>query len=108
MNFSYWELKHWLTDIDFAIIGSGIVGINCALSLRERYPAARIVILEKGILPQGASTKNAGFACFGSLSELLKDLNQHTEEEVLELATLRMEGLKELRARVGDHALVFR
>lgn len=53
MNFSYWELKHWLTDIDFAIIGSGIVGINCALSLRERYPAARIVILEKGILPQG-------------------------------------------------------
>lgn len=107
MNFSYWELKHWLTDIDFAIIGSGIVGINCALSLRERYPAARIVILEKGILPQGASTKNAGFACFGSLSELLKDLNQHTEEEVLELATLRWEGLKELRARVGVQALDF-
>lgn len=58
-------------------------------------------------MPQGASTKNAGFACFGSLSELLKDLNQHTEEEVLELATLRWEGLKELRARVGDHALDF-
>jgi hypothetical protein len=25
----------------------------------------------KGMLPHGASTKNAGFACFGSISEIL-------------------------------------
>ena len=27
-------------------------------------------------------TKNAGFACFGSVSELLSDLKTHSEEEV--------------------------
>jgi len=37
------------------------------------------------MLPQGASTKNAGFACFGSLSEIIDDLKSHSEEEVIEL-----------------------
>src|SRR5690554_7400913 len=70
MNFSFWENKNWFSDIDFAIIGSGIVGLHTALRLRRLYPASKIVIFEKGMLPQGASTKNAGFACFGSLSEI--------------------------------------
>ncbi len=74
MNFSYWELKNWFTNVDFTIVGSGIVGLHCALALRERFPESKILVLEKGILPQGASTKNAGFACFGSLSEILDDL----------------------------------
>ncbi|MDP4601126.1 MAG: FAD-dependent oxidoreductase, partial [Polaribacter sp.] len=69
MNLSYWELKEWFSNIDFTIVGSGIIGLNCALQLKKKHPNARILILEKGILPQGASTKNAGFACFGSLSE---------------------------------------
>ncbi|MBT5920938.1 MAG: FAD-binding oxidoreductase, partial [Flavobacteriaceae bacterium] len=72
---SYWEHKHWLSNIDFAIIGSGIVGLNCALSLREKHPNATIVVFEKGILPHGASTKNAGFTCFGSISEILSDID---------------------------------
>ncbi|MGB5554400.1 MAG: FAD-dependent oxidoreductase, partial [Flavobacteriaceae bacterium] len=74
MNLSYWEYKTWLSNIDFTIVGSGIVGLNCAHQLKKRYPSARILVLEKGILPQGASTKNAGFACFGSISEILSDL----------------------------------
>ena len=85
LNFSYWELKEWFTTIDFTVVGSGIVGLNCALQLRKMHPKAKILILEKGMLPQGASTKNAGFACFGSLSELIDDLNIHTEEEVVSL-----------------------
>ena len=102
MNLSYWEIKSWLTNIDYTIVGSGIVGLNCALSLKERFPKSRIVILEKGILPQGASTKNAGFACFGSLSEILDDLTSHTEEEVLELIKKRVQGLLLLRQSLGD------
>ena len=84
MQLSYWEIKNWFTNVDFTIIGSGIVGLHCALELRERFPKSKIVILEKGILPQGASTKNAGFACFGSLSELIDDLKTHSEEEVIQ------------------------
>src|SRR5690606_33890389 len=94
MNYSYWELKEWFTDIDFTIIGSGIVGLNCALHLKKKYPNTKILVLEKGMLPQGASTKNAGFACFGSLSELIDDLKSHTEEEVFNLVNKRWLGLQ--------------
>ena len=107
MNFSYWETKEWFSNIDFTIVGSGIVGLNCALGLKEKYPTAKIVIVEKGILPQGASTKNAGFACFGSLSELIDDLETHTEEEVYNLVKKRWNGLQLLRKNLGDKAIDF-
>lgn len=108
MQFSYWEIKNWFTNVDFTIVGSGIVGIHCALTLRERFPQAKILILERGILPQGASTKNAGFACFGSISEILDDLKTHSEEEVIELVKKRWNGLQILRKNVGDAALDFK
>ena len=105
MNFSFWENKEWFTNNDFVIVGSGIVGLNCAIQLRERFPLAKILILEKGLLPQGASTKNAGFACFGSASELLSDLKTHTEEEVVQLVKQRWGGLQLLRSSLGDDAI---
>ncbi|GGW24614.1 NAD(P)/FAD-dependent oxidoreductase [Arenibacter certesii] len=102
MSFSYWEYKTWLSNIDFTIVGSGIVGLNCALQLKYRFPKARILVLERGILPQGASTKNAGFTCFGSISEVLSDLLVHTEKEVVELVQKRWEGVQLLRKNLGD------
>ncbi len=102
MNLSYWEYKTWLNHIDFTIVGSGIVGLSTAIALRKRFPKSNILILEKGVLPQGASTKNAGFACFGSISELLWDLENHSEEEVLDLITMRWEGIQLLRNSLGD------
>lgn len=102
MNLSYWEIKTWLTNIDYTIVGSGIVGLNCALQLKSRFPKAKIVVIEKGVLPQGASTKNAGFACFGSLSEIIEDLQHHSTEEVLELINKRIKGLQLLRSTLGD------
>lgn len=107
MNYSYWELKEWFTNIDFTIVGSGIVGLNCALELKRNYPKAKILVLEKGMLPQGASTKNAGFACFGSLSELIDDLNSHTEQEVFNLVEKRWKGLELLRKNLGDRNIDF-
>lgn len=107
MNLSYWEIKSWLTNIDFTIIGSGIVGLNCALQLKERFPKANILIIEKGTLPQGASTKNAGFACFGSLSEIIDDLKTHTEQDVLELVKKRIDGLQKLRQNLGDKTIAY-
>ena len=107
MNLSYWELKEWFTNIDFTIVGSGIVGLNCALELKRKYPKAKILILEKGMLPQGASTKNAGFACFGSLSEIIDDLNSHTEQEVYNLVDNRWKGLQLLRKNLGDKNIDF-
>lgn len=107
MNLSYWEYKTWLSNVDFTIVGSGIVGLNCALQLRKRFPKAAILVLEKGLLPQGASTKNAGFACFGSISEILSDLKIHTEEEVIQLVQARWDGINRLREILGDATLDF-
>jgi glycine/D-amino acid oxidase-like deaminating enzyme len=108
MELSYWELKNWFTAVDYTIVGSGIVGLHAGLRLRERFPAAKILILESGMLPQGASTKNAGFACFGSLSEIIDDLKTHSEEEVIQLIEKRWKGLQLLRKRVGDQTMDFR
>lgn len=105
MNYSYWEYKTWFSNIDYAIVGSGIVGLSCALSLRNKFPKSKIVVFERGMLPSGASTKNAGFACYGSISEILDDLKTHSEEEVVQLVKSRVEGLKLLRKTLGDTQL---
>ena len=108
MNLSYWEIKSWLSNIDYTIVGSGIVGLNCALRLKEKFPKSKILILEKGSLPQGASTKNAGFACFGSASEIIDDLKSHSESEIISLIKKRKEGLKYLRNLIGDNSLNYK
>ena len=71
---SYWEKKYWFPHYDFIVVGSGIVGLCCALGIKEKYPNANVCIVERGAIPNGASTKNAGFACFGTVGELLDDL----------------------------------
>lgn len=107
MNLSYWEYKSWFSNVDFTIVGSGIVGLNCALTLRKNHPRAKILVIEKGKLPQGASTKNAGFACFGSISEVLSDLKSHTIEETVLLVKKRLEGIQLLRKNLGDSNINF-
>jgi len=102
MNLSFWEYSSWIKDIDYCIVGSGITGLSCALQLRKESPKARILVLEKGWLPDGASTKNAGFACFGSVSEILDDLETLTEDEVVALVQKRKNGLSLLRENLGD------
>lgn len=105
--YSFWEKEEWFKDIDFAIIGSGIVGLNCALTLRKNNPKSKIVVFEKGPLPSGASSKNAGFACFGSPTELISDLKQMTEEEVFNLVELRLLGLEKLKSLCGSSDMDF-
>ena len=107
MNLSYWEIKTWLTNVDYTVVGSGIVGLSTALHLKLKQPNAKIVVLEKGLFPQGASTKNAGFACFGSLSEILNDLESHSTDDVVELVDQRHKGLQLLRTTLGDTALSY-
>ena len=107
-NLSYWEIDSFFKYIDVAIIGSGIVGLNAAIVLKEKSPNLRVLVLERGPLPIGASTRNAGFACFGSISELLDDLSSHDEESMLQLVEKRWKGLERLRNRLGDDALEYK
>ena len=98
---SFWE-KQSLLHYDMIIIGGGIVGLSTAMAIKERVPKTRVMVLERGILPTGASTKNAGFACTGSLTEIIDDLGIMKEEELLQLVELRKKGLQKLRKRLGD------
>jgi glycine/D-amino acid oxidase-like deaminating enzyme len=104
---SYWERQSF-TRYDHVVVGSGITGISVAIELRETFPKARILVLERGVLPTGATTRNAGFACMGSASELLADLQTGSEEDVVALFVRRKEGLELLRKRLPDVALGYR
>lgn len=104
-NFSIWEQQTYFPYTDFLIIGSGIVGLSTAIFLKERYPLKKVTVLERGILPSGASTKNAGFACIGSPSELIDDLSKNNFEVVWETVAKRFQGLKRLRELLGDKGI---
>jgi glycine/D-amino acid oxidase-like deaminating enzyme len=101
---SFWEKKHFL-NFDLIIIGGGIVGLSTAIQFKKRFPNKKVLVLERGLFPSGASTKNAGFACFGSLTEILDDLSHQSEREVLSLVEKRYSGLCAIRNEFGDEAL---
>ena len=105
INYSYWELKQYFTEFDLVVIGAGIVGLSSAISYKNKNKKAKILILERGLLPNGSSTKNAGFACFGSSSELLDDLSKNNSETVWETVLMRWQGLQILRKRLGDKGI---
>ncbi|MEM9884783.1 MAG: FAD-dependent oxidoreductase [Bacteroidota bacterium] len=102
---SFWENETYLKKVDYAIIGSGIVGLNAALQLKILDTKAQVLLIDRAAIPQGASTKNAGFACFGSPTELLDDLRSHSRMEVWDLVQERWEGLQKLRTKLGDRSL---
>ncbi|MEL6719800.1 MAG: FAD-dependent oxidoreductase [Bacteroidota bacterium] len=105
ISISFWEQTTFLKQVDYLIIGSGIVGLNAAIHLKELAPKSNVLLLERAAIPQGASTKNAGFACFGSPTELLEDLQSHSEAEVWSLVEQRWRGLQKMRSKIGDQAI---
>ena len=96
-SLSTWEKESFFAPADIIIAGSGLVGLWSAYYLKKKQPSLRITIVERGIIPTGASTRNAGFACFGSLTELLADFTHMGEDKTLELVAMRYKGLKRIR-----------
>lgn len=98
---SYWERSILLKTFDFIILGAGIIGKQIAIKIKTKHPAARIALVDRSPLPYGASTRNAGFACFGSLTEILDDLNHSTLKDIMELADKRYRGINKLVSDFG-------
>src|SRR5580658_7527898 len=102
MDLSIWEKESFFAPADIIIAGSGLVGLWSAYYLKKKHPSLKITIVERGIIPAGASTRNAGFACFGSLTELLADIDHMGIEKTLELVSLRYKGLEKIHKTFRD------
>lgn len=102
MQISIWEKQSFYAHHDIVIIGAGLVGLWTAYEIKRSQPGASVLIIEKGIVPTGASTRNAGFACFGSPTELLHDKKILGEEKMLEIAEMRYKGINKIRKIFTD------
>lgn len=107
MNYSHWEYETYFNSTDLVVIGSGIVGLNAAIAVKKAKPSLKVMVIEKGVVLLGASLRNAGFACFGSPSELLDDLKARPEEQVFQLVEKRWRGLLALHGLLGDKAMEY-
>ncbi len=98
---SVWEKESFYAPCDVIIAGSGFVGLWSAYYLKKKQPDLRITIIDRGSIPTGASTRNAGFACFGSVTELMKDVHSMGEDDMLSLVEMRFKGLERIRKAFG-------
>ena len=105
LQLSVWEKESFYASSDIVIAGSGFVGLWSAFYLKRSNPSLSITILERGLIPTGASTRNAGFACFGSVTELLAHSKHSGEEEMLRLAEMRFKGLKKITRIFPEHTI---
>ncbi len=105
---SFWEQETILKPFDFLILGSGLVGKQCAIALKKKYPNSRIGIIDRFPFSYGASTRNAGFACFGSIGEWLSDSEDSSTEDVLNLAYKRFLGIQKLLDLTGKEIINYK
>jgi glycine/D-amino acid oxidase-like deaminating enzyme len=94
-----------LAGHDAVVVGAGIVGLTAATAFKRMHPGASVAVVDADPFSGGGTTRNAGFACFGSASELEADRAQLGDERALQLVKRRVRGLAALRARWSDEAL---
>ncbi|HYO22333.1 MAG TPA: FAD-dependent oxidoreductase, partial [Flavisolibacter sp.] len=107
IDISIWEKETFFAHQDVIIVGSGFVGLWSAFYLKKKNPKLRLTIVDRGITPIGASTRNAGFACFGSLSELVWDAQMMGTDKMLELVEMRFKGLERIQKYFGKKEIDF-
>ena len=95
---SFWEKDSFYANADITIIGGGLMGLWTAIELKKKSPSLSITILERGTTPLGASTRNAGFACFGSLTELLADEASMGTNQMLSIVEKRYKGIQKIKS----------
>ena len=99
---SVWVKESYYRDADVLIAGGGLMGLWTAYALMHQKPDLKVTICEMLPVPALASTRNAGFACFGSPSELWADVQRMGEDAVWEVVEMRYRGISKIRQVLGD------
>jgi glycine/D-amino acid oxidase-like deaminating enzyme len=104
-SISIWEQESFFAPQDIIIVGAGLMGLWSALELKKKNSKLKITLLERNITPLGASTRNAGFACFGSPTELIHDAAVMGEDTMLQLVEMRYKGIQKIRHYFPDNSI---
>ena len=106
--FSFWEKRQYLGKYDVIIIGSGFTGLCAGITLLKSQPALRVAIIESAIIGTLASSRNAGFMCYGSPSELGTDLGNQSTANSLAMIRAKHKGMKLLLQFAGKRNIQFK
>jgi gamma-glutamylputrescine oxidase len=104
---SIWEKETFYPAQDILIVGAGLMGLWTAWELKQLQPTLKITILERNPLPSGASTRNAGFACFGSPTELIRNSETMGMDAMLELVEQRFKGISKIKTMFAAEQIGF-
>ena len=107
-NLSYWEHQSYIGNLDYLIVGAGIVGMITALELKKAHPGANVLVVDKRLVGSGASSRNAGFACIGSLGEIIHDCSSLGESQTLQIISKRYDGLQRLMYICKDYDIGYK
>jgi glycine/D-amino acid oxidase-like deaminating enzyme len=104
-NQSYWHASYYYPQYDVIVVGGGFTGLTAGIEMLKARPLLKVGIIESQIHGTLASSRNAGFMCFGSPTELVADLSKATESEISKLLTLKQLGyhtlLNNLKGKKG-------
>jgi len=108
IELSYWEKSALSEAWDFVVIGAGVTGLHAAIEIQKRHPRIRVLVLEARSLGAVASTRNAGFLCLGSPSELLADYENFGEDSLIDLLAAKWAGIQRTLYLLGGNAIGLR
>lgn len=105
---SYWEIQALSGPWDFVVVGAGVTGLHAAIEIKRQQPRLQVLILESRTLGAVASTRNAGFLCLGSPSELQEDWTKLGENGLMELLSAKWAGIQRTLHLLGGKAIGLR
>lgn len=90
MSVSLWmdqkkERVKKVLPFDIVIIGGGIAGLSAAFWLNKTDPSMKIALVEKNLIGDGATGRNAGFITCGSVEHFNRLVHTFGEEKALEI-----------------------
>lgn len=80
-----------MTDIDFAVVGGGIIGCVVAGELAARAPRASIALLDRDVVAGGATRRSAGLHFPRGATERVRRMTEHSQLHYEQLRLRRPE-----------------